>query len=144
MTKWLAIAVVIVVILVGGYYLMGKKSSMTPAPASQTPTETPAPSAAASPSGAMMMEENTVTLTKDGFSPATLTIKAGTKVTWKNMSGAAATVSSDPHPTHTNYPPLNLGPFQDGATHELTFDKPGTYGYHNHFNPTQKGTIVVQ
>lgn len=88
--------------------------------------------------------ENTVTLTADGFSPPTLTIKSGTQVTWINKSGTDATVNSDPHPIHTDYPPLNLGNFADGETLSLTFDKPGTYSYHNHFNPGQKGRIVVQ
>jgi plastocyanin len=142
MVKWLLVAVVVIVVVVGGYTLLTKNSTApapTPAPtAMQEATATPAPSEA------MKAEENTITLSKDGFSPATLTIKVGTKVTWKNMSGADATVSSDPHPVHTDYPPLNLGKFSDGGTHELTFDKSGKYGYHNHFNPTQKGTIIVQ
>lgn len=88
--------------------------------------------------------ENTVTLSDDGYSPATLTIKAGTTVKWVNNSGESATVNSDPHPTHTNYSPLNLGKFDNGGTLSLKFDKSGTYGYHNHLNSSETGTIVVQ
>lgn len=91
-----------------------------------------------------MSNQENVTLTQDDFSPRTLTIKAGTMVVWTNKSGDDATVNSDPHPIHTDYPPLNLGNFADGGTLNLRFDKPGTYGYHNHLNPAEKGTIIVQ
>lgn len=89
-------------------------------------------------------QQNTVTLTPSGWSPATLTIKAGQTVTWINKSGQEATVNSNPHPTHTDYPPLNLGSFANGTSLTLTFPTQGTYGYHNHFNPSQTGTIVVE
>ena len=89
-------------------------------------------------------EQNVITLTQDGFSPSTLTIKAGTKVTWANKSGDQATVNSNPHPVHSDYSPLNLGGFSDGSTLSLVFDKAGIYGYHNHLNPSQSGTIIVK
>ncbi len=88
--------------------------------------------------------QSSIILTSAGFSPAVLTIKAGATVTWTNKSGSDAAVNSNPHPIHTDYPPLNLGSFSDGGTLSLKFDKPGTYGYHNHLDPSEKGTIVVQ
>jgi len=51
---------------------------------------------------------------------------------------------SDPHPVHTDYPPLNLGTFFDGASLSLKFPTAGTYVYHNHLNPSERGTIVVK
>ncbi len=87
---------------------------------------------------------NTVTLTKNGFESQTLKVKAGTKVTFVNKSGAIATVNSDPHPIHTLWPFLNLGRFNDGESLDVTFDKTGTYTYHNHLNSSQTGTVVVE
>jgi plastocyanin len=87
---------------------------------------------------------NTVILSDTGFSPQTLTIKPGDNVTWVNQSQSDATVNSDPHPTHTDYPPLNLGSFLPGASLSLIFNSPGTYKYHNHLNPSQTGTVVVK
>lgn len=89
-------------------------------------------------------QQNAVTLTQNGWSSATLSIKAGQTVTWINKSGQDATVNSNPHPTHTDYPALNLGSFPDGGSLSLNFPKAGTYGYHNHLNPSEKGTIIVQ
>jgi len=85
-----------------------------------------------------------VTVTSSGFEPQTKTVKVGTRVVWLNKSGEGATVNSAVHPTHQVYPPLNLGEFPDGSSVQLVFDKPGTYKYHNHLNPSQTGTVVVE
>lgn len=85
-----------------------------------------------------------ITVTPYGFIPNVITIASGTKITWVNKSGSDANVSSDPHPTHTNYPQLNLGNFWNNGSVSLVFTKPGRYGYHNHLNPNEHGVIIVQ
>jgi plastocyanin len=86
----------------------------------------------------------TVTLTDEGFSPQEITVKAGSKVVWKNNSGDSATVDSSVHPTHRDHPELNLGNFEDGEEHSLVFEEPGTYRYHDHLNASRFGTVVVE
>jgi len=142
-SKWL-IGIIVLIILLGGIYFLSKnRTPTTTAPQTRQSTVSASGSqGTASSSSANQL--NIVTLTKDGFSPTTLTIKAATAVAWVNKSGTDATVNSDPHPTHTAYSPLNLGSFTDGGMLSLSFDKPGTYGYHNHLNPSQRGTIVVK
>lgn len=88
--------------------------------------------------------QTTVTITASSFSPSNLTINHGATIIWTNQSGVAATVNSNPHPTHTDYPPLNIGLIENGATASLTFPDPGTYSYHNHLQPDQTGIIVVR
>lgn len=90
------------------------------------------------------VEEATINLTRDGFTPQTLTVKAGTKVIWTNESGKAATVNSANHPTHQVYPPLNLGQFGQGENLSLIFNTPGTYKYHNHLNSSEFGSVIVE
>lgn len=152
--QWVVIYVVIGAVVYGlvYYFFFAKKGgyssnqtgqSPQPTTQQQVTTQPTAGSQTETPSTATV-QKNTVTLTQDGFSPATLTVKAGETVTWVNKSGTDATVNSDPHPTHENYTPLNLGKLSDGGTLSLKFDKSGTYGYHNHFDASQKGTIVVQ
>lgn len=68
----------------------------------------------------------------------------GTTVVWVNNNGQAATVNSDPHPTHTLFPFLNLGGFEDGSSVSAKFDKVGVYTYHNHLDPTETGTVIVE
>jgi plastocyanin len=85
-----------------------------------------------------------ITLTEQGFSPAEITVSIGTKVIWRNLAATAASVDSEPHPMHNAYPPLNLGLFQNGETLEFIFTESGTYQFHNHLNPDNKGTVVVE
>lgn len=148
--KLIFIYLVIGGVLYAGVYYFVLSKNETGYNQTQTPPvnkEQSAPATAptqASPTAAVPQTQNGVVLSSSGFMPQTLTIKAGETVTWENSSGGTATVNSDPHPIHTNYPPLNLGQFNDGGTLTLKFDKPGAYGYHNHLNPSQTGKIVVE
>lgn len=137
--KVIVIAVILLAVLGGGYlFLNGSKVGNN-----LYSTSSPSTTASTNPS-TVPQGKNVVTLTPDGWSPSTLVIKAGETVTWVNKSGAEGAVYSVPHPIHTAYPPLNLGTFPDGGTLSLEFDKAGSYGYHNHLNPSQTGVIVVQ
>lgn len=141
--------VIVVLVLVAAVLLLnqGQRQQTTPEAAVTTPTQVPtkeaSPTAAIKEEG-KMTEENTVTATKDGFDPKSLTTKTGAEVTWVNQSGATISINSSPHPQHTDYPPLNLGLVKDGESTSLVFDKPGTYKYHDHLNPKNFGTIVVE
>lgn len=144
----IGIAVVILVILLGWFYLKSQRSSYAPAPVQATPspqaiqpTENPATSSAETPN---LIKENAVTITSAGFSPQSITIKAGEVVVWTNGDSADHTVNSAPHPTHTAYPPLNLGVIKPGDKKSLTFPAAGTYKYHDHLNPSLFGSVTVQ
>lgn len=129
---------VVALALLGGVFLF-KKTMVVSNP---KPEITPVPEASASTKPVVSQTE--VVLDANGFSPVTVTIKAGSKVVWTNKSEGMATVNSDPHPQHTDYAPLNLGRFSDGGTLELVFGKAGTYKYHNHLDASQIGTVVVE
>ena len=86
-----------------------------------------------------------VSITAGGtFSPATLTVKKGASVTWTNSGSAKVWIASDPHPVHTGYPGFDSGTdLRAGESFTFTFDKTGSWSYHNHLNPTVKGTVIV-
>lgn len=142
--------VIIIVIVLGLVFFLLKDQILNTAPDTVQPTPVVSTSVETNPtvfeatSATSTDEETVVTLTSSGFLPVSLTVKVGTKVTFINKTGTSATVDSDPHPVHTSYPSLNMGGFKDGETLTFTFDKAGTYGYHNHLKATQKGTIVVE
>lgn len=144
MNKTVIGTIVIVVLVAIGLIIVSNRASNNTAQNTQPVASVSEITQQTSSPSSVPQGDDTVILTSSGFSPSTLTIKVGTTVTWVNKSGNAATVNSNPHPVHTDYPPLNLGGFQDGGTLSLVFNKPGTYGYHNHLNPSQKGTIIVQ
>lgn len=94
--------------------------------------------------GSAPIPRTEVTVGKDGFLPQTLIIKKGDTVVWINQSGENVTVNSDPHPTHNLHRFLNRGEFSQDSSVQVTFEETGTFSYHNHLNPSQRGTIVVE
>jgi plastocyanin len=80
---------------------------------------------------------NTVQMSGMSFSPATLTVSAGTTVTWKNDDTMAHTSTSDTGAWDTG----NLAP---GASKTTTFATAGTFAYHCAYHAGMKGTVVVQ
>ena|SRR5258708_3583264 len=98
-----------------------------------------------------------VKYTLQGFEPRTLTVKVGTTVGWINPSERPLWVASDPHPTHTDLKGFDslkvifreLSPFSQevdahgAGFYSYTFTKVGVWKYHNHVNPSDRGTIIV-
>lgn len=91
------------------------------------------------------IEEGTVLYTESGFSPQVLHIKQGESVTFKNETTGDMWVASNPHPTHTDLSSFDAQKgMGQGRTYIYTFNKIGTWGYHNHANAQHTGTIVVE
>jgi len=89
-------------------------------------------------------QEAQVTITKDGFIPASLIVKKGTKIVWTNSDEATHQLQANPHPTGDSLPGLKSEILTPAQTYEYTADTTGTFGYHDHLNPTTNGTIEVQ
>lgn len=87
---------------------------------------------------------NLITYTDSGFSPAQVSVKVGDTVTFKNDSKANIQVNSAPHPAHTQFPELNIGSIAPGESKSVKVTTAGAKKYHNHLNPGQNGTIVVE
>lgn len=82
--------------------------------------------------------------TDQGFSPETLTVKAGTTVKIINKSSSPLEFSSDDHPTHTKHPEYNMDTIAAGGEGSLEVKTIGTWGYHNHLKARDTGKIVVE
>src|SRR5665213_183412 len=69
-----------------------------------------------------------VTITKDGFVPATITVKINQAVTWTNEDTAQHEVASDPYPTDNALAGFNdKQPLNRTDTFDFIFNKTGTY-----------------
>ena len=119
----------------------GSGSDPAPGP-SPTPTPTP-PNPTPTPGG------TTFTITSTGVSPRTLTVPAGSRVTFVNNDTRAHDMASNPHPAHTDCPALNqvgfLQPNQTGTSGNLITAR--TCGFHDHNRDTDtslQGTVVIQ
>jgi plastocyanin len=76
------------------------------------------------------------------FSPATLTIKSGTTVTWKNTTAVGHTVTSDDGKSFDSGTSNPIA--AQGGMFSFTFTKAGTFAYHCTIHPFMKATIIVQ
>jgi plastocyanin len=86
---------------------------------------------------AQAQASNAVAIKNFMFTPMSLTVKAGSTVTWKNLDGEPHVVVSD------------TGLFRSGAldqndTFQYKFDKPGVYKIFCGIHPNMKETITVQ
>lgn len=72
------------------------------------------------------------------FTPQTLTVKAGTTVTWTNKDDIPHGIASD------NNAFRRSKALDTGDKFAFTFTTPGTYKYFCYVHPHMTGTIVVQ
>ena len=79
---------------------------------------------------------NTVTIANFAFSPATLTINVGSKVTWTNTDSVTHTVTS-------NNGVFDSGDLAPNATFSYTFNTAGTFVYHCSIHTYMTGTVIV-
>ena len=127
-------------------------STTAPAPAAPAPV---AP--AASPTPALATGGLNVTIDDvNGFTPQTLTIKAGQTVTWTNTGTKVHTATSNTGYFNT----FDSGGLDHNQTYSYNFTIPGSYGYHSSTEPAYtfdstncsctvttyqfNGTIIVQ
>jgi plastocyanin len=95
------------------------------------------------PSSAMSTDDksastSTVKIDNFSFGPATITIPAGTTVTWTNNDDVPHVVSSDDNK-------MFKSKALDTDDHfSFTFTKPGTYNYYCAIHPKMTAKIVVQ
>lgn len=104
------------------------------------------PPVSAAPSG------NTATVKTSGltFMPDSLTVPAGTTVTWEDTDGIPHTVTTgtytvDSSGVRTSQTPDGMinKPLTTGQNVTFTFDKPGTYTYYCAIHPGMNAKIIV-
>ena len=80
----------------------------------------------------------TIVLARDFmFGPASLTVSAGSTVTWTNKD-------DEPHTVVSDTALFRSGALDTDESFSFRFDKPGTYHYACSIHPRMVGTIVVQ
>lgn len=142
--KWAVIAVVVVVILAGVYFLVGSKSQ-TQAPAPVPTTAAQASPTAATQASSSATQEVTITGKEFAFTPSTITAKVGqtVKITFKN---------NGTFPHNLTIADLNaksdtIQPGQS-TTFEVTPTKAGSFEFKctvdSHAEKGMVGTLTVQ
>jgi plastocyanin len=138
------IAIIVIVLAVVGFFLF-RNFSQEP---SVTVVNTPTATSSATPSASEAESSATITYTSSGFLPSEITLQSGDELTWMNDGDKEIQIGADPHPIHTGNKEVSGGGFvltlQPGEQATVTLEKKGTFGYHDHLNASQGGTITVE
>jgi plastocyanin len=107
-----------------------------------SPTVAPTPTPAATPSGngsstTISIPSGAEALGPNGFNPNSLTVAAGTTVSWTNTDSVAHTSTSDASG-------WNSGTLAPGQRFDVAFPTNGTFHYHCAIHPGMTGTVIVQ
>jgi phospholipase C len=104
---------------------------------SQTPPAASGGMPAAEGGAAGKPGQTQVAIENFSFTPATLTVAAGTTVTWTNHDAVQHTVTA----TDKSH---DSAPLDSGGTFSHQFTTPGTYAYHCSIHPTMTAQIIVK
>jgi plastocyanin len=88
-------------------------------------------------SAVQAQESNAVVIKNFMFSPMSLTVKAGSTVTWKNLDG-------EPHIVVNDAGLFRSGALDQNDTFQFKFDKPGVYNVFCAIHPYMKQTITIK
>jgi plastocyanin len=80
---------------------------------------------------------NEIVIQNFAFEPATLTVKAGTKVTWINRD-------DDPHTATAVDKKFNSKTLDTGDQFSMEFTQPGIYKYYCALHPRMTGEVIVK
>jgi plastocyanin len=130
--KAIGIVVVVIILVVGGIALaMHHKSNNSMSTMNMS-------SSSSSSSGSTPSATNAVTIDNFAFSPADITVKAGTTVTWTNKDSVTHTVTENDGKTGPN-----SGDLASGKSYSFTYASAGTFKYHCSIHAEMLGTVTV-
>jgi plastocyanin len=104
------------------------------------PTMTATRTRTAQPTGTVAPQVVTVDIRNYAYSPATITIQAGTRVRWTNLDNDRHSITDTASPAR-----FDSGLFAPNGTWSYVFNTPGTYTYYCSLHGTfMSGTVIVQ
>ncbi len=91
----------------------------------------------AAPLPALAADSATVVMKNFDFSPMTLTVTAGTTVTWRNLDG-------EPHTVVSADGAFRSAALDSNESFAFTFTKPGVYKYVCSIHPKMMASVIVK
>ncbi len=122
-------------------------------PGSANPVPSPGPTTQGYYTEPITGAASVIVYTDQGFTPESLSVNAGTVVTFVNNSSRPFWVASDPHPAHNGYSISSscggsafdtCAPIPAGSSWALKFDKIGNWPYHDHLRTGLRGAVIVK
>lgn len=140
--KPLIIAISVIIVVIGGFIVAGlsNQASDTTHTGSHNASDLPAQQNETNSQEEVTQDPDAVVIENYAFSPANITVKKGTTVTWTNKDTVEHNVEFDEAPTDGDKAGPMLG---KGETYSFTFNAVGTYSYICTPHPYMKGTVTV-
>lgn len=151
--------IIVVIVLIVGFLVFSRGGEERTAPGEEVPAaETPVTNPPAAPSSGVKPQRPPPTslpapqkpsaveirITASGFAPANVTVPQGTTVRFVNEDTVSHWPASAPHPAHTDLSGFDAGgELAKGEFYEFTFEKLGTWRYHDHANTSLRGSVTV-
>ena len=132
------IGIAAVIIIVGGVVLFHKSSNKNSSTGSTNSSQNVSNTNNSNNSNQASVATDKVTIQNFAFSPASITVKKGTTVTWTNQDNTTHTVTGD---NLTGFASPNL---DNGNSYSFAFNQTGTFTYHCNFHSEMQGTVTVQ
>jgi len=135
------VVIVALIVLVGGGLFLANRKDSSGAKTTSTDMSnmhTNSNTSNTSNDSSQATATNSVTIENFAFSPANITVKKGTTVTWTNKDS----ITHDITETDGKNGP-NSGNLAPGKTYVFTFDNPGTYKYDCSIHPSMIGSVTV-
>ena len=152
--------IAVIIVIAGGWYLLSRGPASAPqaAPTDQTPVTASSTTTTTTMTTPVPPAGVTVIYSNQGFAPKSVTVPLGTTVTFVNQSSSGMWVASAAHPTHIVYSGTSLSQHcpdtantsfdacaavASNNSFSFTFNKVGTWNYHNHTDASKFGTVIV-
>jgi plastocyanin len=137
------VLLIVIVLVASGavwWFVSGSRNSdNAPVDETQVPVSAKTESAVTEPQSLVLA------YTDSGFSVSQVVINVGDSVVFKNNSNRSFWPASDPHPVHTELSAFDSRTeVAPGQSFTMTFNQPGNWGFHNHLNSSEQGTVSVR
>ncbi len=139
----------VVLFVVLFFLVIGSGCTQSPAPVKPTAMPTPlitqiatitvTPTFTKTPS----VSDNTITINKSGFYPASMTVKSGSTVRWLNADSTKNPALYNPTHRITVLNVVDGQLISPGQSWSWIFYQPGTYPYSDMLHPDLVGTVIV-
>lgn len=134
---WVPVAIIVLVVIVGGAVYLAHRNSAGTTGTNNTTSNMDMNSNSSS-NNAAPVATNKVSIANFAFSPASITVKKGTTVTWTNNDTTTHTVTESDSQTGPN-----SGNVTPGSSYSFTFNTVGKFPYHCSIHTEMIGTVTV-
>jgi len=141
MNKLVSAIIVVIIVAAGAWFIFGRSdnnSSSSKTTGTSTSENHSSGNQNSQGNSVQPVATDSVKIMNFAFSPADITVKKGTKVTWTNNDSTTHTVTENDGKNGPSAPEM-----APGSSYSFTYSETGTFRYHCTIHPDMIGTVTV-